>query len=251
EGEVAVAHSLYKDALALNPEQVSMQNSLANIYMGVGLYGEVPAVSSQLADRMTALWMSGQKQQSLKLVRDTLQADSLQSNWIGHNLGYVLYVTGDVKGAYPHMRKFVTDFNILEQAVRPSSAGFYATFAFVLQKNGDRDADILIRKLETYLGEGKAGQAKTGADKNLRTDLRPGIILQMIKGDKDAAYTWLDRFLDLDFSDTVLLTTPPFEPMRGTPEFEKRATRMAENAAKHRALIEAQLSSPKPNWVNK
>ncbi len=235
EGELAAAHSHYKDAQALNSEASIIQTPLSNLYFDVGLYGEVSAVSPQVSDRALALLLGGQKQQGMKLVQDNPDDPSM---------GYVLYVAGDVKNTYAIMRKFVKRYNVLEQTVNADTAEWLATIAFIFQENGDPDANILIGNLETYLGKDASA-----ADKVFNSDLRAGIILQLLKGDKSAAYAWLDRYLDLGFADTVLLTTPPFESLRRTPKFAKRETRMAQNAARHRAKIEAQLANPKPNWV--
>jgi len=117
-------------------------------------------------------------------------------------------------------------------------------FAFIFQKNGDEDADVLMSKIEDYLGKDVAA-----ADKTLVPDLAAGILLQLLKGDAETAYIWLDRYLDLGFANIPLLKEPPFDSLRGSPEFEKRVARMAKNAAKYRAEIEAQLANPKPNWI--
>ena len=234
DGEYASAHSLLKDAQALNPEAAQIQNFLANIYMDVGMYDAALAASKQPNDRAHALLLTGKRQQSLKIGLDNTE---------NVNRGYILYLHGDLKTAYPHLRKFVTDNNLSGLSANVGLAEMFASFAFVLQKNGDGDADILMGKLETYLG------TETAADKTIGLDLIAGTLLHLLKGDTDAAYIWLDRYLDLGFADIPLLKEPPFDPLRGTPKFTEREKSMAENAAKHRALIEAQLANPKPNWV--
>ena len=54
---------------------------------------------------------------------------------------------------------------------------------------------------------------------------------------------WVDSF----FAVTLIIGFPV--AMLLAWAFEKRVARMAQNAAKHRAEIEAQLANPKPNWV--
>jgi len=234
DGKYASAHSLLKDAQALNPEDVRTQNSLANLYMDVAMYDTAFATSKQSDDRAIALLLMGKRQQSLKLALD---------NEENGNPSYILYMHGNLEDAYPHIRKLVIDFNVLGQAASIDTAEMFVTLAYVMQKNGDGDADIFIGKLEAYLGTGSA------SDKILGLDLITGIKLQMLKGDTDAAYIWLDRYLDLGFADIPLLKEPIFDTLRGTPEFEQRVSRMAKNAAKYRTEIEAQLANPKPNWV--
>ncbi len=235
DGDIADAHSLFMDALALNPENSFSQNNLANAYFAVGMYDEVPTASRQPGDIALVLFLNGQKAEALKLVSkypDNLGASS------------ALFMSGDVKGAYPAFRKVVADNKILQGNVIPYNAIFYGYFAYIFKENGDADADILVDKLENYFSG-----AKTANDYTLRNDLHAGILLQLVKDDTDAAYEWIDRSLDLGFAGERFFRTPIFDNLRGTPEFAKRETRMKQNAAKRRALIEAQLANPKPNWV--
>ena len=235
DGDFAAAHSLYMDALVLNSEGRTSQNALAYIYFSVGMYGAVSTVSKQPSDIALALFLSGQKGEAQKLVRDN--PDNV-------GMSFALFVSGDVKGAYPGFRKDVADNNLLQGNVIPAFVLQYGFRAYILKENGDADADIIVGKLENYFGKDKAA-----GDYNLGNDLRAGILLQLIKGDEDAALKWIDRFLDLGFADELFFTTPPFDNLRGAPEFAKRQVRMKQNAAKHRAEIEAQLANPKPNWV--
>ena len=235
DGDIADAHSLYMDALALNPEGSTSQNMLANVYFAVGMYGAVSTVSKQPSDLALALFSRGQKAEALKLVR---------GNPDDVGMSYALFASGDVKGAYPGYRKFVTDNNLVQGNVIPAFVVHYGFLAYILKENGDADADILVGKLERYFGKGKAAR-----DYNLNNDLCAGILLQLIKGDADAAYEWIDRYLELGFASESFFIIPPFDALRGTSEFAKREVRMKQNAAKHRAEIEAQLANPKPNWV--
>ena len=234
DGDIAAAHSLNKDAIALNPEFGSVQDSLADIYMDVGMYDAAFAVSEQPYNRAVVLLLMGQKEQSLKTGLDSSNAGLS---------AYLLYLHNDLKAAYPQARKLITEFNILEQSADLDTAEMLATIAFVLQNNGDADADILMDKVEAYLG------TETVMDKTLASDLIAGIKLQMLKGDEDAAYEWLDRYLGLGFANLPLLQEPVFNSLRGTPKFAQREVHMAANVTKQRALIEAQLANPKPNWV--
>ncbi|MBL4617876.1 MAG: hypothetical protein JKY46_09275, partial [Robiginitomaculum sp.] len=235
DGDIAAAHSLYKDAQALNLENVRTQNSLAYIYVSIGMYDAALAVSKHSDNRALALLLMGKREQSLKIALDN--AENVPP-------GYILYMHGDLEGAYPHIRKNTTDFNLSGQSASANSANWLAIFAFIFQKNGDEDADVLMSKIEDYLGKDVAA-----ADKTLVPDLAAGILLQLLKGDAETAYIWLDRYLDLGFADIPLLKEPIFDSLRGSPEFEKRVARMAKNAAKYRAEIEAQLANPKPNWI--
>ena len=235
DGDIAAAHSLHKDALALNPEGTNSQSGLASIYMDVGMYGEVSRVSKQPADIALALIFAGQKEQGLKLARDNLNTASM---------AFVLFASGDVKGAYPYAQKFVTESNLLQAPTNRNMVGAFAAIAFIYQENGDGDANIFSGKVQTYLGADVRP-----ADKIIADDLQIGMILQLIKGEEGAAYAWIDRYLDLGFAGEAFFTAPPFDALRGTPEFAKREVRMKQNVTKHRAEIKAQLANPKPNWV--
>ncbi len=234
DGDIASAHSLYMDALAINPENTVSQYALANVYFTVGMAGAVSTVSKQSDNIAIALFLGGQKQESQKLVADN--PDNV-------GMSYVLFASGDVKGAYPGYRKFVTDNNVVQGNLIPAFAVYHGFIAYIFKENGDSDAGILAQKLANYFG------SKTAADYNLSNDLRAGIIFQLIKDDEAAAYEWIDRYLDLGFAGELFFTTPPFDKLRGAPQFAKRETRMKQNAARRRAEIEKQLASPKPNWV--
>ena len=81
------------------------------------------------------------------------------------NLGvnFALFASGDVKGAYPGFRKFVTDNNLVQGNVIPAFVNPYGFLAYIFKENGDADADIMVGKLESYFGKGKAA-----GDYNLR-----------------------------------------------------------------------------------
>ncbi len=234
DGDIAGAHSLYMDALALNPENDTSQGALANVYFALGMYSEVSKVSKQPDDLALALFLRGQKESAQHLARE--HPDN-------PGMSYVLFASGDLKGAYPGFRKYVTDTKLVESKVIPYTAIRYGFLAYIFKENGDADAELFVDQLESYFGRDKA------TDYNLGDDLRTGILLQLTKGDKKAAYVWIDRFLNLGFASEAFFTTPPFDDLRGTTEYAKREVRMKQNAAKHRTAIEAQLANPKPNWV--
>jgi len=234
-GDYAGAHTLLMDALALNPESKAAQGALANIYFAVGMDGEVSKVSKQPDDLALVLFLSGQQQEALRLAHDN--PDNV-------GMSFALFASGDVKGAYPGFRKFGTDSKMVENKVIPVFVISYSFLAYIFKENGDADADLLVDKLERYFGKEKAVGDYYSGD-----DLQAGILLQLIKGDEDTANVWMDRFLGLGFTDELFFATPPFDDLRGTPEFAKREVRMKQNAAKHRAEIEAQRANPKSNWV--
>ncbi|MBL4617877.1 MAG: hypothetical protein JKY46_09280, partial [Robiginitomaculum sp.] len=227
DGDIVTAHGLNKDAQPLNPEHVQMQNQLVNIYLDVGMYDAALFASKEPYNRSRALLLMGKRQQSLKLVLDNTETV---------RAGSVLYLHGNLKDSYQFVQKSVRNLRALENQASFSWVTLYADFAFVFQKNGDGNTDVIMGKIEDYLG------TETAMDKTLPADLIAGIKLHLLKGDTDAAYIWLDRYLDLGFANIPLLKEPPFDSLRGSPEFEKRVARMAKNAAKYRAEIEAQLA---------
>jgi TolB-like protein/Flp pilus assembly protein TadD len=238
EGDLAGAHRLFKEAQALNAESVQDREKLALIYIQLGMLDRAEKNTTSDFTRSFIYLLRGENQKILTLYKDKPNDP---------NLGVFLYMMGEFKTLYqgfsvPAVRKFWLEQEITSTSIN-SSAYSAANVAFALRYVGDADVDAFIKKVDVYLGS----DDPTGV--SLGQDLQAGAVLQMAKQQPKKAYVWIDRVLDLGFADILFLKNPAFDSLRDRPEFKAREKHMAENIAKHRAEIEAQLANPKPNWV--
>ncbi|PHS21289.1 MAG: hypothetical protein COA85_13155, partial [Robiginitomaculum sp.] len=238
EGDLAGAHRLFKDAQALNPEEVASREMLASMYIQLGMLERAEKITKLDFSRSFIFLLRGEYQKIQALYQDKPNDP---------NLGVFLYMMNEFKALYqgfsvPAVRKFWLAQKITSIDIN-SGAYTFANIAFLLRYESDADVDVFIKKVDAYLGRDDP------SDVSLGQDLQAGAVLQMAKQQPQQAYAWIDRFLDLGFADTLYLINPAFDSLRDTPAFKAREKRMAENIAKHRAAIEAQLATPKPNWV--
>ncbi|PHS28752.1 MAG: hypothetical protein COA84_00765 [Robiginitomaculum sp.] len=238
EGDLAGAHSLFKDAQALNAKGNSSREILASIYIQLGMLERAEKIVKLDFNRSFIYLLRGEYQKILALYQDKPEDP---------NLGVFLYLMGELNTVYqgfsvPAVRKFWLEQEITSTSIN-SSAYSVANVAFLLRHENDADAEVLINKVDAYLG------SDDPSDVSLPSDLQAGAVLQMAKQQPQQAYAWIDQFLDLGFADTLFLINPAFDALRDAPAFKTREKRMAENIAKQRAAIEAQLATSKPNWV--
>ncbi len=238
EGGLAGAHSLFKDAQALNAESGQNRESLAAIYIQLGML--------ETAEKFAKTDFS---QSFIYLLRGEYQ--KIQALYQGKpddpNLGVFLYMMREFKTLYqgfsvPAVRKFWLSQEITSTSIN-SGAYSVANVAFLLRYKNDADAHVFINKVDAYLGSDDPSGV------TLSQDLQVGAILQMAKQHPKKAYAWIDRYLDMGLADALFFINPAFDTLRDTPAFKAREKRMAENIAMQRAAIEAQLANPKPNWV--
>jgi TolB-like protein/Flp pilus assembly protein TadD len=238
EGDLAGAHRLFKDAQALNTEGKNTRESLALIYIQLGMLERAEKIAKVDFTRSFIYLLRGENQKILALY---------QNKPNDPNLGVFLYMMGDFKTLYqgfsvPAVRKFWLKQEITSTSIN-SSAYSAANVAFALRYVGDADVDVFINKVDAYLG------GDDPAKVSLPQNLEAGAVVQMAKQQPKKAYVWIDRVLDLGFADILFLINPAFDGLRDTPEFMTREKRMAIIIAKQRAAIEAKLADPKPNWV--
>jgi len=238
EGDLAGAHRFFKEAQALNAESVRDRESLAYIYIQLGMLDRAEKIAKTDIARSFIYLLRGEYQKIQALYQDKPNDQSV---------GAFLYLQGKLKALYqgynvPAVRKYWLDQKIISTS-NYSDAYSMANIAFFLRYESDADVDVFINKVDAYLG----GNDPTNA--SLPTDLKAGAVLQMAKQQPKKAYVWIDRVLDLGFADILFLKNPAFDSLRDTPAFKARKKRMAINIAKKRTAIEAQLADPKPNWV--
>ncbi len=234
DGDLAGAHSLYKDAQALNPDAAQVQSTLVEIYGYVGLLDKAEAVARSTDDRALNYFLRGDNSSALALF------DADPDNAIK---GFFLYFMGNYSAAYADIQARKAQINWAERQLDPSYLTTFASVAFIYQHAGDAEAEVLVEKFDAHLG------TNGPVDNLLVEELQAGAIVQMVKNKPKKAYDWIDAFLDRGFADNTFLRNPAFDDLRDTPEFAAREKRMAENVARHRAAIEAQLANPKENWV--
>ncbi|PHS41218.1 MAG: hypothetical protein COA91_02565 [Robiginitomaculum sp.] len=233
-GDYAGAHTLFKDVQALNPELQSTRNSLRGIYVDAGLF-DLAVTYAQTPDEKGALLvMRGDLEAARKIVKDDPDKAS-----------FTAILLGDTAVGYSEMRKQASQFNFVAYPVSQEFAGFMVTLAVVFQEQADSDGQILIDKLNVYFAE------KTPAD-FINGDVLFGAgLLNVANGKPEQALPWFERMADVGYAWAGIenVSIPGMEALRQYPKWLEIEKRLNANAAKHRALIEAQLKNPKPNWV--
>ena len=233
-GDYVGAHTLFKDAQALNPEKSTTRSVLRNIYVDVGLFDQAIPYAQTPDEKGTLLVMRGDLEAARNLVAEN--PDTATS---------LAFLLGDTAAAYPELRKQVSKVNLLAFPVSQDLADDMVLIAMIFQEQSDPDGQILIDKLGVYFA------GKTPADFTNGDALLGAGLLAVANGQTEQALPWFERMADVGFAWAGIenVSFLGMDKLRQYPKWLAIEKRLNANAAKHRALIEAQLANPKPNWV--
>lgn len=155
----------------------------------------------------------------------------------------VLRWAGELDAAYAQAKADIARRSLLSDATQVAVR--YQTFdiyyAQLLDARSDPAADIYRARLANWF------DGKSPNDFRLRDSYYAGVLWQIINGDVDAAFLWLDALIDANHVWPDIAIEPLFDPIRDSDAFQIRLTRLEENAARHRAAIELQLTADDGN----
>ena len=234
EGKYAEAHAILKDAQMLNPDYDSVQRELVSIYTSVGLYDQALALSNESLSDVFIYIMTGQLELADKVLQENVDHPAN---------GFAYFARREFDKANESFNILVEDFKMLSEPILPLYLIDYSDVTYVFQKTNNPLAEDLLQKLDEYFG------TKGPEMRDLYNELDAGATLQILKGEPEKAYAWLDRIADLGIGNLTLIALPTFDEIRDTPEFKAREERLRENVTIMRAEIEAQLANPKPGWL--
>lgn len=231
--DYAEAHSVLKDAEALNPDADVTRDLLSDLYLLTGMTDEATAIVSDPGKKATILAFTGRQAAALDLISDNT-------------------APFDAIGVYYYLRDFETVLARLN-SVEPTQTGplnelvpglinWYAIVTFFYSEGDHPDTPARVAKLDDYFG------TRTPDDFESEDDFLAGTVYNILKNNPDEAYIWVDGLIDRGIVHKIL-DEPPFDGLRDTPEFKLRDQRMEEIRSTHRDAIQAQLVNPKPNWV--
>jgi len=233
-GDYVGAHTLFKDAQAINPDASTTRDQLRSIYVDVGLFDLAVPLAQTPEGEGVLFVMRGDLELAQKIVAENPDTT-----------GFVAYLMGDTAAAYPEMRNLASQINMVALPVSQVLADAMVAFAMVFQAQSDPDGQILLDKLNVYF------TGKTPADFTDGDILFAVGLLSIANGQTEQALPWLERMADVGYAWAGIenVSIPGMAELRQYPKWLEIEKRLKANAAKHRALIEAQLAEPKANWV--
>lgn len=184
---------------------------------------------------------------ALAALRDgdrTRAAELMRGDYVLEEVA-VLRWAGMRDAAYALIKADIIRRNLLSPDVQIAARDqtFDIYYTDILSENNDPAAEVFRAKLGARFDD------KAPSDYRLRDSLYAGALWQMLNGRDAAALLWLDALIDAGHVWPEIAIEPLFDPIRETADFQSRATRLEENAAGHRAEVEAQLSDPDEGWV--
>jgi len=139
KGEYAQAHSLLKDAQALNPTSISVKSLLSSIYSSVGLFDLALALKTEPITKAMALLLSGDVEGA--------RAMALKSSNAPNEIYFFL---GETDKAYSLFRKYLSDNDLVSKPAAGNRLGLLLVSATLFEAKSDPDAQIIIDKLTEY-----------------------------------------------------------------------------------------------------
>ncbi len=227
------AHSLLKDAEALNPEGDEAKSSLSDLYLLMGMNEEAMETVTVPGEKASILAYTGKQTEALELISEnTPPFDQIVVHYYLRDFATVLSL---LRGIQPMQT------GPLNELV-PGLIYWYAITTYFYSQAGHADAPARIAKLDEYFS------AKSPESIESEDGLLAWTVYQIIKNNPDAAYFSIDKLIDRGIVNKIL-DEPPFDGLRETPEFKLYYAKMEENRARHRDAIKAQLADPKSNWI--
>ena len=229
EGNYAQAHILAQDTYALSPN--IGEEAILNVYYDAGLYDH----ALHYADDPTA------KAYLAVLQGDHNRARQYMSQLPEVAQGFLQYFMRDFSSAQPKIMNALQQRSLLEGPItNETSANYLSSFAHISRETGEPYAQY-TKKLATFYGEVPPADISDGEALLNRAKF------EILKGDPEKSYTWIDRFQALGLVNDAF-SKPIFDDIRNSPEFQKRVTINETLRAGYRKQIEDQLANPKPNW---
>jgi TolB-like protein/DNA-binding winged helix-turn-helix (wHTH) protein/Flp pilus assembly protein TadD len=235
EGDYQGAHAMLKDAQVLNPIDTATTRLLSSIYTQVGLFDHALAVANRRPEeRAFALIASGDAEAARKI-----------ANTEAYETGQIYYRLGDFSKAYPTLRRLADRLNLIDRLIDRRKAALLAAVTEVYQREGDAQADHMLAKL-AELTEGK-----DPSEFSLPHHFTTSGNLEFLRGNFETGIKMYARAADLGLAEAgaEFMRFPGVDEIRHKPEWKLVEKQLKENAARHRAAIEAQLANPKPNWI--
>ena len=234
QGNYQGAHIILKDAQALNRHDHHTNRLLSLIYTQVGLFNHALTVAKRTEHQGFALAASGDAEAARKIFEDK-----------DTTTGVVYYRLGDFSKAYPDLRKLATRINMIHRLTDRRDAKTLSVMADVYQRKKDAEADLMIARLAAYI------EGKDPSEFSLPHLSSASGDLEFLKGNIEAGIKMYARAADLGLAEAgaEYMRFPGIDEIRDNPEWKLVEKRLQDNAARHRAEIEAQLANPKPEWI--
>ncbi|NNL87521.1 MAG: TIR domain-containing protein [Marinicaulis sp.] len=227
EADFAGAHEIWKGAEAISGRA---RRNLAYTYDEIGL-PELAAPRANAEIQTVIALRKGDKAEAARAAR------SFQP--------ILLLWAGNIDRAYEFVKTDIEKRDLLsdEVTLSPSTQYVAAYYSEILSARNDPYAEIFKKRLAAQF------KGRAPADFEAPDSLYAGAKWRMINNDVNGALLWLEELIDRGHIWRDIDFDPALDPLREAPEFQALMAKREENADRHRALIEAQLADPDPDWI--
>ena len=228
-GNYAQALIYAKDAYTINPAVDNGQ--ISEIYRIVGLPDHALLFANDPYRKALHAISQGDQKKARQYMAELLQ-------W---QQAYLHYRMRDFETALPLMIAAVEQQSFLDRPIENENVGsIILKLAYYSREAGEPTAQY-IKQLAPYYTDVQPADISDGLA------LRNRAKFEILKGEPEKTYAWIDRFQALGFA-TETFSEPFYDDIRDSPEFQKRLALNETLRAGYRKEIEAQLANPKPNW---
>ena len=230
-GQYAEAHRLFKDNEGLHS---GSRVQLGVLYHHIGRNDLAAPYAGGYIKALAAL-LAGAKAGAPALARGEYVLEEVA----------ILRWAGLRDAAYDMIKEDITRRNLLspDRQIAARDQTFDIFYTDILGEKDDPAAEAFRAKLSARFDD------KAPADFRLRDSLYAGALWQMLNGNGPAALLWLDALIEGGHVWPEITFEPLFDSIRDSEEFQTRLAGLEDNAARHRAAIEAQLADPGDGWV--
>jgi TolB-like protein/tetratricopeptide (TPR) repeat protein len=231
--DFAAAHYYAKQVQALNPKAPPFR--LFDIYLQTGMYEQARRIAPGDEDLALVAVAQG---------NGTLARSLLSPPDSGIQVNVLFYLRDfAAANATTTVREFKAAVLAQETPLSKAQISPVQLITAIAEALELPEADALMRKLDAYYAGAEP------EDSTLPSDLYNGAVWCMLRGDRDAAYPWLERFVESGFTRTDLRLDPVFDPVRDSAAFSAIQARNDTTAAAHRRDIVRQLAAPEASWI--
>ncbi len=251
QGNYVEAHSLAKDAQALNPAYPANAVILQQVYLKARMFEEASKIvvnedvqpyagTNSYAKAIIAI-EKGELDNIATLISD-IEDDNIKDFEDTKKAAIAHYFTGNYTEALPLFEKAIAGLGLDKDEANIDNLVFMTQALAVFEQENHPSRSLYQDKLNRYFG------TRSYIDFERQDELSAGAMRLAMSDTPEKALSWIKRMIELGQAD-MTLKEPAFDSLRRNAQFRDLEIKMNENRDALKAELQKQRANPKENWL--